>query len=49
VTGHLIVHPIKLPSWLSDKKPLPFSHPGRAKKTNERDRVFFGNLTSVEM
>jgi integrase len=35
VTGHLIAHPINLPSWLSDKKPPPFSHPGRAKKISE--------------
>jgi len=33
VTGHLIAHPINLPSWLSDKKPPPFSHPSRVKRT----------------
>ena len=32
VTGHLIAHPINLPSWLSDKKPPPFSHPSRVKR-----------------
>ncbi|MGY4349717.1 site-specific recombinase XerD [Bradyrhizobium sp. GM7.3] len=31
VTGHLIAHPINLPSWVSDKKPPPFSHPTRAR------------------
>jgi hypothetical protein len=31
VTGDLIAHPINLPSWLSDKKPPPFSHPTRAR------------------
>src|SRR5258708_2986823 len=31
VTGHLIAHPINLPSCLSDKKPPPFSHPRRAR------------------
>jgi integrase len=33
VTSHLIAHPINLPSWLSDKKPPPFSHPSRVKRT----------------
>jgi hypothetical protein len=32
VTGQLIAHPINLPSWLSDKKPPPFSHPSRVKR-----------------
>jgi integrase len=32
VTGHLVAHPINLPSWLSDKRPPPFSHPSRAKR-----------------
>jgi hypothetical protein len=35
-TGQLIAHPINLPSWLSDKKPPPFSHPSRAKKNGEK-------------
>jgi integrase len=33
VTSHLIARPINLPSWLSDKKPPPFSHPTRARHT----------------
>src|SRR5260370_24691548 len=30
-TRHLIAHPINLPSWLSDNKPPPVSHPTRSK------------------
>jgi integrase len=33
VTSHLIAQPINLPSWLCDKKPAPFSHPSRVKRT----------------
>jgi integrase len=32
VTGHLIAHPINLPSWVNDNKPPPFSHPSRVKR-----------------
>jgi hypothetical protein len=35
VTSHLIAHRINLPTWLIDKKPPPFSHPGRAKKATQ--------------
>jgi integrase len=37
VTSHLIAQPINLPSWLREKKPAPFSHPGRVKKAAQID------------